>query len=106
MRRLSKAGSSKLSADSQRLVSLALEMFHASSFVENELCRKKLETLVFKLLQARKQAALNEAIEYLFATDMEGYNCLLEVAEALSESMVIERDGCLLYTSPSPRDCS
>ncbi len=93
MRRLSKAGSSKLSADSQRLVSLALEMFHASSFVENEFCRKKLETLVFKLLQARKQAALNEAIEYLFGTDMEGYNCLLEVAEALSESMVIEQDG-------------
>lgn len=93
MRRLTKTGSSKLNADSQRLVSLALEMFYASSFLESEFCRKKLEVLVFRLLQARKQAVLNDAIEYLFTTDMEAYNCLLEVAEALSESAVIEEDG-------------
>ena len=66
MRRLTKTGSSKLNADSQRLVSLALEMFYASSFLESEFCRKKLEVLVFRLLQARKQAVLNDAIEYLF----------------------------------------
>ena len=93
MRRLTKTGSSKLNADSQRLVSLALEMFYASSFLESEFCRKKLEVLVFRLLQAKKQAVLNDAIEYLFTTDMEAYNCLLEVAEALSESAVIEEDG-------------
>ena len=93
MRRLSKTGSSKLNADSQRLVSLALEMFYASSFLESEFCRKKLEALVFRLLQAKKQSVLNDAIEYLFTTDMEAYNCLLEVAEALSESALIEQNG-------------
>ncbi len=93
MRRLSKTGSSKLNADSQRLASLALEMFYASSFLESEFCRKKLDTLVSRLLQAKKQSVLNDAIEYLFTTDMEAYNCLLEVAEALSESAVIERNG-------------
>ncbi|EEO28086.1 DUF2863 family protein [Oxalobacter paraformigenes] len=93
MRRLSKTGSSRLTADSQRLVSLALEMFYASSFLESEFCRKKLDALVFRLLQAKKQSVLNDAIEYLFTTDMEAYNCLLEVAEALSESAVIERNG-------------
>ena len=93
MRRLTKTGSSKLNADSQRLVSLALEMFYASSFLESEFCRKKLEVLVFRLLQAKKQAVLNDAIEYLFTTDMEAYNCLLEVAEELSESADIEEDG-------------
>lgn len=93
MRRLSKTGSSKFTADSQRLVSLALEMFYASSFLESEFCRKKLDALVFRLLQAKKQSVLNDAIEYLFTTDMEAYNCLLEVAEALSESAVIERNG-------------
>ncbi len=93
MRHLSKTGSSKLGADSQRLVSLAFEMFYASSFLESEFCRKKLEALVFKLLQAKKQVVLNNAIEYLFTADMEAYNCLLEVAEALSESAIIYENG-------------
>ena len=31
--------------------------------------------------------------EYLFGTDMEAYNCLLEVAEALSESGTVEFEG-------------
>lgn len=93
MRRFTKSGSSRLSADSQRLVSLAMEMFYASSSLESEFCRKKLEGLVSKLLHARKQSVLNDAIEYLFGTDMEAYNCLLEVAEALSESGTVELDG-------------
>ncbi len=93
MRRSSKTGSSRLNTDSQRLVSLALEMFYASSSLESGFCRKKLEALVFRLLHARKQAVLNDAIEYLFTADMEAYNCLLEVAEALSESTVVEQDG-------------
>lgn len=93
MRRLTKTGSSRLGADSQRLVSLAQEMFYASSALESGYCRKKLEILVFRLLQAKKQTVLNDAIEYLFTADMEAYNCLLEVAEALSESAVIEENG-------------
>ena len=44
-------------------------------------------------MHARKQSVLNDAIEYLFGTDMEAYNCLLEVAEALSESGIVEHDG-------------
>ena len=93
MRRFTNSGSSRLSADSQRLVSLAMEMFYASSSLESECCRKKLAGLVSKLLHARKQSVLNDAIEYLFGTDMEAYNCLLEVAEALSESGTVELDG-------------
>ena len=82
MRRLSQTGLPKLHADSHRLTTLAWEMYYASSLLESEFCRHKLEALVLRLLQARKQSVLNEAIEYLFATDMEAYNCLLEVVEA------------------------
>ena len=92
MRRLSRTGSSRLCPDSQRLVSLALEMFHASSLLESEFCRKKMETLVSRLLHAKKQSVLNDAIEYLFSSDMDAYNCLLEVVEALSESAIIQVD--------------
>ena len=70
MRRLSRTGSSRLCPDSQRLVSLALEMFHASSLLESEFCRKKMETLVSRLLHAKKQSVLNDAIEYLFSSEM------------------------------------
>ena len=92
MRRLSRTGSSRLCADSQRLVSLALEMFHASSLLESEFCRKKMETLVSKLLHGNRQTVLNDAIECLFSSDMDAYNCLLEVVEALSESAVVQMD--------------
>ncbi len=92
MRRLSRTGSSRLCADSQRLVSLALEMFHASSLLESEFCRKKMEILVSRLLHGNRQTVLNDAIECLFSSDMDAYNCLLEVVEALSESAVVQVD--------------
>lgn len=51
-----------------------------------------METLVSRLLHAKKQSVLNDAIECLFASDMDAYNCLLEVVEALSESAVVQVD--------------
>ncbi len=51
-----------------------------------------METLVSRLLYAKKQSVLNDAIEYLFSSDMDAYNCLLEVVEALSESAIVHLD--------------
>ncbi|MGN0918001.1 MAG: DUF2863 family protein [Oxalobacter sp.] len=79
----------KISADSKRLAALAMEMFYASSFTESEFARLRLQALASSLIKRNRQAVLNQAGEYLFNTDMEAYNCLLEVVESYCESAVV-----------------
>ncbi len=83
----------KISTDGKRLVALAREMFYASSFTESEFARFRLQALVAALIGKSRQKTLNEAGEYLFNTDMEAYNCLLEVIESYCESAVVVENG-------------
>lgn len=83
----------KISADSRRLAALAMEMFYASSFTESEFARLRLQELAASLIERDRQTVLSQAGEYLFNTDMEAYNCLLEVIESYCESAtVVEGD--------------
>ena len=79
----------KLSADGKRLTALAMEMFYASSFTESEYARLRLQELASSLIKRGRQSVISQAGEYLFNTDMEAYNCLLEVIESYCESAVI-----------------
>ncbi len=82
----------RLSADSKRLAALAMEMFYASSFTESEYARLRLQELAASLIERDRQAVLSQAGEYLFNTDMEAYNCLLEVIESYCESAVVDEN--------------
>ena len=93
MRHSSSTDQTKLSADSHRLIALATELFYASSYLESQFWQRQLETLVSKLLKHKKQSVLNEAVEYLFSSDMDIYNVLLEIIEARSESGQVVMDG-------------
>ncbi len=79
----------RISADGKRLAALAMEMFYASSFTESEYARRRLQELASSLVRRGRQTVLSQAGEYLFNTDMEAYNCLLEVVESYCESAVI-----------------
>ena len=79
----------KIHADSKRLAALAMEMFYASSFTESEYARLRLQELASSLIKRDRQIVLSQAGEYLFNTDMEAYNCLLEVIESYCESAVV-----------------
>lgn len=76
----------------KRLVALAKEMFYASSYLESENIRQGLLEMVAGHVQHDRFGVLNAAGEYLFNTDMDAYNCLLEVVEAYCESAVVEGD--------------
>ncbi len=84
---------SRLLSDSQRLVFLSTEMDRAASRHESLFWEKLLEEKILKLLDAEKQHKLDAAVEYLYLTNLDAYNILLERIEALSESCVVRHEG-------------
>jgi len=93
MRRYSKSSSNKLSADSQRLVSIAQGMAQASSRLEERIWEHSLDGLIFKTLKGTHQETIDAALEHLFRSDLPAYDILLEAVEAGSESCSVEHDG-------------
>ncbi|HJV81540.1 DUF2863 family protein [Noviherbaspirillum sp.] len=104
MRRLAKSSPNKLSADSQRLVSLAQGMAQAASRLEERIWEHSLDTLLHKTLKSAHQNMIDAALEHLFKTDLDAYDVLMEAVEAGSESCILEHDGihyhALLIAAP------
>lgn len=93
MRRSSKTSSNKLSADSQRLVSLAQGLAQASSRLEERHWEHSLDLHIYKTLKASQQETVDAALDYLFKSDLSAYDALMEAVEAGSESCSVEHDG-------------
>lgn len=104
MRRPSKSSSNKLSADSQRLVSLAQGLAQAASRVEERTWEHSLDAQILKTLKGGHQETVDAALEQLFKTDLNAYDALMEAVEAGSESCTVEHDGihyqALLIAAP------
>ncbi|WP_076591530.1 DUF2863 family protein [Herminiimonas arsenitoxidans] len=95
MRRPSKNTSQKLSADSQRLATLAQAIIQAASRLEERNWERQLDTLLRKLLKNDHQDTIDAALDHLFKQESAAYDALMECAEAASESCQIEQDGVL-----------
>jgi hypothetical protein len=93
MRRFSKSSSNKLSADSQRLVSIAQGMAQSSSRLEERIWEHALDSIIHKTLKGSHQETIDAALENLFRSDLPAYDVLLEAVEAGSESCTVEHDG-------------
>ena len=90
MRRPAKRTSSKLSSDSQHLVSFAQAIAQASSRLEEKAWQKPLDALLLKLLRAGNQPLIDAALDHLFKADLTAYDVLIEAVEAGSESTTLE----------------
>ncbi|MBV8625163.1 MAG: DUF2863 family protein [Herbaspirillum sp.] len=93
MRRPAKRSSSKLSADSQHLVTFAQAIAQASSRLEERAWLKPLDALLNKLLRTGHQALIDAALDHLFKADLDAYDVLIEAVEAGSESTTVDHDG-------------
>ena len=93
MRRPAKRSSSKLSSDSQHLVTFAQAIAQASSRLEEKAWLKPLDALLHKLLRTDHQALIDSALDHLFKADLDAYDVLIEAVEAGSESTTIEFEG-------------
>ena len=93
MSRPSKNTNHKLSADSQRLATLAQAIIQAASRLEERNWERQLDTLLRKLLKSNHQDVVDAALDHLFKLESAAYDALMECAEAASESCQIEQDG-------------
>lgn len=95
MRRPSKDSSHKLSAESQRLSSIAQAIVQAASRVEERTWEHQLDTQLQKLLKTNHQESIDASLNVLFKDDLAAYDVLMDSVEAVSESstMVEEQDG-------------
>ena len=95
MRRPSKDSSHKLSAESQRLVSISQAIVQAASRIEERSWERHLDTHLQKLLKTGHQDTIDTTLNVLFKEDLNAYDTLMEGVEAVSESstMVDQQDG-------------
>ncbi|HEX2530495.1 MAG TPA: DUF2863 family protein [Burkholderiaceae bacterium] len=104
MRRQFKRSSSKLSADSQRLVAYAQAAILASSRLEERGWERHLDLLLRKLLKNQHQDTIDAALDHAFRNQSGAYDALMESVEAVSESCTIEHEGkrydALLVSAP------
>lgn len=93
MRRPSKPSPLKLSAESQRLVTLAVAMARASSRLEERAWEKQVDALILKLLKHHHQDTVDAALDHLFRLEAPAYDMLIDCVEAVSSSCTLEQDG-------------
>ena len=85
MRRPSK-DSPKLSAESQRLISISNAIVQTASRVEERTWERNLDTQLQKLLKTNHQDSVDAALNVLFKGDLAVYDVLMDGVEAVSES--------------------
>ena len=95
MRRPSKDSSLKLSAESQRLASIAQAIVQAASRLEERAWERHLDVHLQKLLKSNHQDTIDTTLNALFKEDLNAYDTLMEGVEAVSESsiMVEQHEG-------------
>ena len=86
MRRPSKDSSNKLSAESQRLSSIAQAIVQSASRVEERTWERQLDAQLQKLLKTNHQESIDAALNALFKDDLAAYDVLMDGVEAVSES--------------------
>jgi len=93
MARSRSTSSSRPNRDASRLAGLALALNQSGSRVEDRYWEGLLAAAIPKLLRAGNDAPLEAALDQLSQADTGAYEVLIEQAETLSESTVLEKDG-------------
>ncbi|VCU72263.1 hypothetical protein PIGHUM_04362 [Pigmentiphaga humi] len=85
--------SSRLNRDAEKLTALSLSLDGSGSRVEDRYWEKELGALLEKLMQSNQDASIDAALEELYQNNAGAYEILVEQAETLSESMILQKDG-------------
>ena len=85
--------STRLNRDAEKLVSLSLSLNSSGSRVEDRFWERELDTVLDKLMHSGHDATIEAALETLYQRNAGAYEILVEHAETLSESMMLQKDG-------------
>ena len=102
MRRPSKDSTHKLSADSQRLITLAQALGQSASRIEERNWERVLDAQLHKLLRTGHQDTVDSALNSLFSVDLPAYDILMS-RPSTEEPMSSTRATGFSATSPSRR---
>lgn len=83
----------RLTRDAEKLISLALGFAASTSRTEDHYWDSALEATLTTLLNTHHDAAIEGALEHLFASHGAAYEELLDSVESLAESVEIEAEG-------------
>ncbi len=90
----------RLSRDAERLVALAQGLSASGSMLEDGYWENKLGAELARLLDLGTDVALDNALDYLYATLPPAYDVLIELAEAHAESIDLQEHQALLLAAP------
>jgi len=90
----------RLSRDAERLVALAQGLSASGSMLEDGYWENKLGAELARLLDLGTDVALDNALDYLYATLPGAYDVLIELAEAHAESIDLGEHQALLIAAP------
>ncbi len=93
MARSSSTPPSRLTREASRLVALSRALYSSGSRVEDRYWEAELGAVITKLLRTGNDAALDAALEHMSETHLGAYEVLIEQAETLSESCILEVEG-------------
>ena len=85
--------SSRISPESERLVSDALSLAASGSRVEDIFWETRLMERLLRLLHAQNQNAIESALDQTLKINPIAFDCLAENAETLAESLTLEQNG-------------
>lgn len=95
---------SRLSRDSQRLVTLSQALALSGSRLEDIYWEDLLAVQLTRLLQGKKNQSIEHALDYLLPNDINAYEILIEQSETHSESISLTVSGheydILLFAAP------
>ena len=104
MSRMSATSSVRLSRDAQRLRTLTEALARSGCRLEDVYWESLLGAQLNKLLLGKKSKAIENALDFLLANNINAYEILVEQVETLSESAVISHEDteydALLFSAP------
>lgn len=92
---MSKPVFAKLSKASQDLVDTCKALKQSGCIIEDRYWENLIDQKVAEIFRSNKKNQIDRALDFLASTDNETHDILLEHAETMSESCVLEKDGTL-----------
>ena len=93
MKRTRFPGRPKLPRDAERLARLAIGLADSGSRIEDNFWERRLVELVDRMLEAGNDAALESALDQLWAPQPRAYDRLIDLVEARTEGGLLDRKG-------------
>lgn len=93
MKRSRKPTKPRLTRDSEKLIAMALGMVASRSFSEDRYWENVLLDALIQLADAKRDTVIENALDQLDQTHDGGYEELIEMVEAISESLTLEHKG-------------